>query len=289
MTIDYERLRGRVFPDVVQDYGPRDVILYALGLGLGHDPMALQQLRHVYEDGLRVLPTMAVVLGYPGFWQRNPDTGITWQSVVHGEQSLVVHRPLPVAGRVTGRMVVEEIIDKGPGRGAHLHTRRDLYDTASDELLCTLRSNAICRADGGFGGPTMAIPSAPALPTREPDRVLDFPIPLQAALIYRLSGDDNPLHADPAVARQAGFERPILHGLCTYGVAGYVVAALAAAGDASRVRRFDARFSAPVYPGDLLRTELWLGEAEGLRFRCRVTERQTTVLDRGLAQIADEQ
>ncbi|MDM0047875.1 MaoC/PaaZ C-terminal domain-containing protein [Variovorax sp. J22R115] len=285
MTIDYDRLRSRVFPDVVQTYGPRDVILYALGLGLGNNPMDAHQLQHVYEDGLRVLPTMAVVLGHPGFWQRDPGTGIAWQSVVHGEQSLVVHRPLPVSGSVTGRMVVEEIIDKGPGRGAHLHTRRDLFDNADGALLCVLRSNAICRADGGFGGPAVDMPAAPPLPRREPDRFLDFAIPQQAALIYRLSGDDNPLHADPAVARLAGFERPILHGLCSYGVAGHAVATMAAGGDASRVRRLDARFSAPVYPGDVLRTDVWMGESEGVRFRCRVSARNVTVLDRGLAQI----
>jgi acyl dehydratase len=287
MTIDYERLRGRIFPDVVQAYGPREVILYALGLGLGHDPTDAQQLQHVYEGNLRILPTMAVVLGHPGFWQRALDTGIEWQAVVHGEQSLVVHRPLPVSGSVTGRMVVEEIVDKGPGRGAHLYTRRDLFDNTDGALLCSLRSNAICRADGGFGGPPVSMPAALPLPPREPDCFLDFRIPLQAALIYRLSGDDNPLHADPAVAHRAGFKRPILHGLCTYGIAGYAVAALAAEGDASRLGRFDARFSAPVYPGDLLRTELWFGEVEGLRFRCRVVERGTTVLDRGLAQISD--
>jgi acyl dehydratase len=287
MTIDYDSLRGRIFPDVVQTYGPRDVILYALGLGLGHDPLDANQLRHVFEDGLQILPTMAVVLGHPGFWQRAPDTGIHWQSVVHGEQSLVVHRPLPLSGSVRGRMVVEEIVDKGRGRGAHLHTRRDLFDDADGALLCTLRSNAICRADGGFGGPSIVPQAAPPLPLREPDHFLDFRIPTQAALIYRLSGDGNPLHADPAVARLAGFERPILHGLCTYGIAGFAIAAMAAAGDASRLCRLDARFSAPVYPGDSLRTELWVGEPEALRFRCRVVERQVTVLDRGLAKISD--
>lgn len=286
MTIDYESLRGRIFPDVVHTYGPRDVILYALGLGLGQDPLDTNQLRYVFEDGLRILPTMSVVLGHSGFWQRAHDTGINWQSVVHGEQSLVVYRPLPVSGTVTGRMVVEEIVDKGHGRGAHLYTRRDLFDNSDGALLCTLRSNAICRADGGFGGPSIIPQTSPPLPPREPDHFLDFRIPMQAALIYRLSGDDNPLHADPAVAHIAGFERPILHGLCTYGIAGFVIAAMAAAGDASRLRRLDVRFSSPVYPGDLLRTDLWVGEQEELRFRCRVVERQITVLDRGFAQIS---
>lgn len=287
MAIDYARLKSRVFEDVVQEYGPRDCILYALGLGLGHDPMDPAQLDFVYEEGLHLLPTMAVVLGYGGFWQRAPDTGITWQTVVHGEQTLVVHRPLPVSGRVTGRTVIEEIVDKGPGRGAHLHTRRDLFDTRSGELLCTLGSNAICRSDGGFGG-TAVGPAGPApLPDRAPEQSFDYAIPLQAALIYRLNGDTNPLHADPAVARQAGFERPILHGLCSYGIAAYSLLRMAGAAP-QRLRRFDVRFSAPVYPGDVLRTELWQAPQDGapLRFRCTVPARGVTVLDRGLALLS---
>lgn len=284
MAIDYSRLKSRVFDDVVQDYGPRECMLYALGLGLGHDPMDQAQLDFVYEEGLQLLPTMAVVLGYGGFWQREPDTGIAWQNVVHGEQGLVVHRPLPVSGHVTGRTVIEEIVDKGPGRAAHVHTRRDLFDTRSGELLCSLSSNAICRADGGFGGPAIG-PVGPApLPERASDRSFDYAIPLQAALIYRLSGDSNPLHAAPAVARQAGFERPILHGLCSYGIASYSLLRMTGAAP-EQLRRFDVRFSAPVYPGDVLRTELWQGPDPGspLRFRCTVPARGVTVLDRGLA------
>jgi acyl dehydratase len=287
MAIDYARLKSRVFADVVQDYGPRDCILYALGLGLGHDPMEPAQLEYVYEEGLQLLPTMAVVLGYGGFWQREADTGITWQTVVHGEQTLVMHRPLPVSGSVTGRTVIEEIVDKGPGRAAHVHTRRDLFDTHSGALLCSLGSNAICRSDGGFGGPATG-PAGPApLPGRAPDQSLDYAIPLQAALIYRLNGDTNPLHADPAVARQAGFERPILHGLCSYGIAAHSLLRMAAAAP-HRLRRFDVRFSAPVYPGDVLRTELWHAAQDGapLRFRCTVPARGVTVLDRGLALLA---
>ncbi|WPB55413.1 MaoC/PaaZ C-terminal domain-containing protein [Xylophilus sp. GOD-11R] len=287
MPIDYQRLRSRRFADVVQAYGPRDCILYALGLGLGHDPMDRAQLDYVYEDGLRLLPTMAVVLGYGGFWQREADTGIAWQSVVHGEQGLRIHRPLPVSGRVTGRTVIEEIVDKGAGRGAHVHTRRDLLDTDSGELLCSLTSNAISRADGGFGGPATGPSSPPPLPDSPPDRHLDFAIPPQAALIYRLSGDDNPLHADPAVARQAGFDRPILHGLCSYGIAAYALLRMADGADPDRLRRFDVRFSAPVYPGDVLRTELWTGDGATVRFRCTVPARGVTVLDRGLAELAD--
>lgn len=288
--IDIARLKARPFADVVQGYGPRDCILYALGIGLGQDPLDPAQLRFTYERGLQMLPTMPVVLGYAGFWQREPDTGIDWRGVVHGEQRLTLHGPLPVAGTVVGRLRVDEVVDKGPGRGALLHTTRELFSQETGRLLSTMQSTAFCRFDGGCAGDAApaASPVPPLLPVpgRPADRHHSFTTLPQAALLYRLNGDDNPLHANPAVARAAGFERPILHGLCTYGVAGYAVISLACGGDATRLRRLDARFTAPVFPGETITTDLWFEGQQAARLRCRVESRGVTVLDRGYASWA---
>ena len=287
MAIDIARLKGRRFPDVVQRYGPRECILYALGIGLGQDPLDGDQLRFTYERDLQMLPTMPVVLASPGFWQREPDTGIDWHGIVHGEQRLTVHAPLPVQAAVIGRMHVDEVVDKGPGKGALLYTTRELFDEQGGRLLCTMQSTAFCRLDGGCAGnavpPEAPVPALQPVPERAPDCVHAVAIPPQAALLYRLNGDDNPLHADPATARAAGFERPILHGLCSYGVAGFAVISQACGVDAARLRRLDMRFTAPVYPGETLTTELWFEGSQAARLRCRVAGRGVTVLDRGYA------
>ncbi|MEF7616724.1 MaoC/PaaZ C-terminal domain-containing protein [Aquincola sp. MAHUQ-54] len=287
MAIDYPRLKARPFADVVQHYTARDCILYALGIGLGQDPLDEAQLRFTYERGLQMLPTMPVVIGYGGFWLREPDTGVRWEGVVHGEQRLTIHEPLPTDAVVVGRTRVDEIVDKGPGRGALVYTSREIRRQDDDRLLCTLQSTAFCRFDGGFSGGEPAakapVQALRPVPDRRPDRSFRFKTAPNAALIYRLSGDDNPLHADPAVAREAGFERPILHGLCTYGVAGHAVVTMACGGDAQRLRRLDVRFTSPVYPGETLSTELWFNGDHEAQLRCRVVERDVVVLDHGLA------
>jgi acyl dehydratase len=287
MAIDYDRLRNWPFPEVEQSYAARDSILYALGLGLGADPVDERQLRFVYEEGLRALPTMAAVLAYPGFWIKDPATGVDWKRVLHGEQGLVIHRPLPAAATVTGRTVIDAIVDKGPGRGALLYAHRDVRDKESGELLCSVSSTAFLRGDGGFGGPSGPTRPAHALPDRAPDIAVDLPTLPQAALIYRLSGDYNPLHADPAVAKAAGFPRPILHGLCTYGVAGHALLRELCGYDPARLRRMDVRFSAPVFPGETIRTEIWQESAGRAGFRCRVVERDVVVINNGYAEVAD--
>ena len=286
MTIDYAKLKAWPFPELEHKVTSRDTILYALGLGLGADPLDENQLRFVYEDGLKALPSMVAVLAYPGFWLKNPESGIDWKQVLHGEQGLVVHRPLPAEGTVIGRTSITEIIDKGPGKGALLYSRRDVFDQASGELLCTVSGTTFCRGDGGFGGPKGPTPAPHAMPERAPDLDCELRTLPQAALIYRLSGDYNPLHADPAVARTAGFPRPILHGLCTYGVAGHALLKLVCDYDPVRLKRLDVRFTAPVFPGETLKTEVWR-EGKGLfSFRCRAVERDVVVLNNGLAQTA---
>jgi acyl dehydratase len=281
MPIDPARLKAWPFPDIVHRYAAKDTILYALGVGYGADPTDTDELRFVYEDGLLAAPTLAVVLGYPGGWVRNPQTGIDWRQVLHGEQSLVIHRPLKPQGEVIGRTRIDDLIDNGEGRGALVYSSRDVIDKEGGELLCSLASTTFCRAEGGFGGPKGPKKPVQEIEDRPPDLTCDLPTSRRAALLYRLSGDDNPLHVDPAVARAAGFAQPILHGLATYGVAGRAVLKSLCGYDPARLRRLDARFSAAVYPGETIRTEIWRITAGRAAFRCRVVERDVVVLNNG--------
>ena len=285
MPIDYDKLKNWHFPDLEHRYEAKDTILYALGVGCGADPMDRTELPFVYEDGLKALPTMAVVLGYPGFWLKDPATGVDWRKILHGEQGLVIHKPLPASGTVIGRTRVTEIVDKGPGKGALLYSDRDVFDKVTGDLLATLTSTTFIRGEGGFGGPSGPSPAPHALPERAPDIAVDLKTLPQAALIYRLSGDDNPLHADPDVAAAAGFERPILHGLCSYAVAGRAVLKACCGNDPTRLKRFDLRFSAPVMPGETIRTEIWR-DGSTVSFRARVVERDVVVLNNGRAEVA---
>ena len=290
--IDYHALKARRFPELAASYGARDTMLYALGVGYGSDPADERQLAFVYEKALRAAPTLPVVLAYPGFWVKEPDTGIDWVRVLHGEQSLELHRPLAPQGKVIGRTRVKALVDKGTDKGALLVHERKLYGEAG-ELLATVESTSFCRGDGGFSerpgngprGGDPAPPPPPATPDAPPDLACDLPTAPQAALVYRLSGDFNPLHAEPAVARAAGFARPILHGLATYGVAGHAILRSCCDYDPARLRSLAVRFSAPVYPGETIRTEIWR-KGDALQFRARALERDIVVLSHGRARLA---
>ena len=284
MALDYDRLLNWTFADVEHAYGATDTILYALGVGLGADPLDARQLRFVYEEDLLALPTMAVVLGAPGFWLKEQDTGVDWVRVLHGEQGLVLHRPLPPEGTAVGRTRVTGILDKGADKGALIYSEKVLIDKASGETVATTTSTTFARGDGGFGGPTGPSPRPHPIPERAPDLACDLPTVPQAALIYRLSGDRNPLHADPEVARAAGFKAPILHGLCTLGAAGHALLKSCCDYDPARFRSLKLRFSAPVYPGETIRTEMWRDGAI-VSFRSRALERDAVVLDNGRAEI----
>ena len=286
MPIDYKKLKNWPFKEITQTYTPKDCMLYALGLGLGADPLDTNQLRFVYEKELQVLPTMAVVLASPGFWLQDPGTGVNWKAVLHGEQGLTIHRPLRPSGTLIGKMSIDEILDKGQDKGALIYSRRELYDQQSGELMCSLTSTSFCRGEGSFGGPAGPTRAPHELPLRAPDSTCDLRTLPQAALIYRLSGDYNPLHADPSVAASVGFKQPILHGLCTYGVAGYALLRTLCGHDPARLRRLDVRFSAPVYPGETIRTEIWSEGAGRASFRARAVDRDLVVLNNGLVEYA---
>src|SRR3954468_17904595 len=165
MTINYEKLLALKVPEVEHRYTDKDTILYALGVGVGHDPLDPAQLPFVYEKNLKALPTFAAVLGYPGFWARELDTGIDWVKLVNGEQGVTLHAPLAPTGAVIGRTRILEAIDKGPGKGALVYTERTVTDKASGALIATVTQTSFCRGDGGFGG---AAPAGPAPPPPPP-------------------------------------------------------------------------------------------------------------------------
>lgn len=284
MPINYEKLISLNIPEVEQKLTRRDTMLYALGVGLGADPCDLDQLKFVYEENLQALPTMAIILGYPGPWYAHSDTGITRSHVVHGEQGFILHRPLPVEGTIVGRTQITSVIDKGQDKGALVATRCDVRDKASEALICTLTSTTFCRADGGFGGPSGPARNPHPIPTTPPHQICDLATLPQAALIYRLSGDYNLLHANPAYAQKAGFNMPILHGRCTFSIAGHALLKTCCGYDPARFKSMEGRFSSPVYPGETIRTEIWQ-DGPVVSFRSTVPARGVTVINNGRAEI----
>ncbi|HEY6641241.1 MaoC/PaaZ C-terminal domain-containing protein [Povalibacter sp.] len=283
MPLDYDRLMRMPAESVTQTYMARDTILYALGLGVGAtNPFDGDELKYVYERNLVALPMLAVVLGAGAMNLSDPKFGVNYTMLLHGEQSLQVHRMLPVAGTVVSESRIDEIYDKGAAKGAVMYFTRKLFDQASGDLLVTIGSVVFLRGDGGFGGKSDGAPKLRPVPA---DRPADQQVPVHTmsnqALIYRLSGDYNPLHIDPDVAGQAGFDRPILHGLAAYGMVGRALIKALCNDDPARLRRLDVRFTSPVYPGEPLHVEVWNVGPGDAAFRLVATDRQTVVEDFG--------
>lgn len=289
-VLDYEVVKNWPIPEAEQAYSAKDSILYALSVGLGSRPTQPNDLRYLLEDRLAVFPTMSVVLARSGFWLRDPRTGVDWVKLVQVEYDLELLRPLPPAGKVVGRARVAAVVDKGRGRGVLIYITRELRDAASGDVLSVARWASMLRGDGGFSeesGRTDPQPDGvPAMEEGlgEPSFTICETIPESAALLYRMNGDDNPIHADPEVATRAGFERPILHGLCTYAIAARMLVQQVRDGDAAGTRRFGARFSAPVYPGDSIALHCWDRGGGQIRFDASVPARQAMVLKNGIAE-----
>jgi acyl dehydratase len=284
MTIDYQNLKNWHFPEIEHTYTVEDTMRYALAVGVGHDPMDERALRFVTEYELHALPTMAVVLGYPGFWMTDPRTGIDSTLILHGEEAVTIHKPLPVAGTVFSRHKMRHVIDKGASKGAVIIYDKELFDKTTGDLLATVNHTAFCRGNGGFSAKDgisdpSPLPPKP-MPTTAPDLVCDLATLPQQALLYRLLADRNPLHALPKAALDAGFQRPILHGLGTYGVVGHALLKTLCDYLPEKVRRQGVRFTAPVYPGETIRTEIWSKE-NPIRFRAKVLERDVVVINFG--------
>lgn len=281
--IDPDHLLGLEIPSVTASHSIRDTMLYALGLGLGANPCDPWELSFVTESGLKAVPTMSLVLALNGNWMTDLDTGITYSGVVDGERAIHFHNPVPINGEVTAKTRVIDVIDKGAGRGALIKVER-ILSAADGTLVATTHQTVFARADGGFGGAARKTEPSPAMPDRKPDFTCNSPTLPQQALLYRLSGDYNPLHANPEVARRAGFQRPILHGLATFGIAAVNVIRSAIDGDPTRLRSIGGRFTAPVYPGTPLSTEIWI-EGDAAQFRVLNAETGMPVMSNCHAQL----
>lgn len=282
MPIDLNSIGREAGPSEVS-WTSRDAMLYAIGVGAGQDdPLAELGFTTENTEGtpLRMLSTYAVVIVQNAVTARPPFGEFDRTRLVHAEQGFVLHRPLPVEGRarVTGKVIA--IQDKGSG--ALVTMQAEAVDVASGEPLATTTSSVFIRGEGGFGGERGA-----SVPSRIPQRAPDFErlVSTRAdqALLYRLSGDRNPLHSDPGFASRGGFARPILHGMCTYGITGRILTNVFCEGDPARLRSMKGRFTRPVLPGDTLKLQAWR-EAGEIRFRTLAEDGQP-VLDQGLMEV----
>ena len=284
MTLDYEKLLATVTEDIRVSYADTETMLYAQSIGLGRDPVNPKELPYVYEQGrpLRTVPSMASVL-VPDMFP--PDLGWDLTQVLHAEQRLQLHRPLPAAADLLINKRVVDVFDRGPKYGALFLFEAEGRLANDDTALFSLGMTVIARGDGGFGGRNGSGPAPHRVPRREPDLSCASPTRVDQALLFRLNGDRNPLHADPATARSAGFPVPILHGLCTYGIACHAVLQTICDYDYTLISNFDARFSSPVLPGDTIRTDMWQ-DGDVVSFQCTAAERDTVVLRNGKCTLA---
>jgi acyl dehydratase len=268
--------------DGVREYSARDTCLYALGIGMAADPLDRNELNFVYEEDQKVVPTMAAVLAR-GLGVSVSDIGQDYRHSVHGEQAITWHRPLSAAGKISGEGRVAGVFDKGD-KGAVIVTETALRDFTTGDAVATVRVTAFARADGHCGAPRDGAPAPHAVPDRAPDQTVTIPTRKDLALLYRLTGDLNPIHIDPDAAARVGFERPILHGLCTYGIACRAILAVYCGFQPERMVSLATRFSAPVLPGDTLAFDFWrVGDI--VSFVARVPERGAIVLTNGRAEL----
>ncbi|MSR10630.1 MAG: MaoC family dehydratase [Gammaproteobacteria bacterium] len=280
MLADPDKLLHYIFPQVTQTYTAQDCMLYALGVGMGSDPTHLQQLRFVYEDNLLVMPSQSVMLAHPGFWAKEPALGLDWVQLLQVGQEIIMHKPLPPTATVTATTRFTEVSDKGARLGAYIVTERTVRDVITGDDYCTIITAILARGDGGFGGERKSLVKTDLIPSRAADFVCDLATLPQQALLYRLSGDFNPLHASPEIAQAAGFRVPILHGLCTLGVLTHALLKTCCDYDPARFKHMRLHFSAPVYPGETIRTEIWR-EDNQLAFRCKSVEQDKLVINNG--------
>ncbi|MGP9811196.1 MaoC/PaaZ C-terminal domain-containing protein [Rhodopseudomonas sp. NSM] len=281
MSARYDELMALKTTGQNYAYTDRDVMLYAYGIGLGADPMDERELAFVNEATyterpLKVVPTFASVAA----WGAGPgEMNLNRLLVVDGERDITFHRPMPVAAKITADSSVLAVYDKGKDKGVVIRHQTILRDEAGAELA-TLLASRFARGDGGFGGPALEQPEPHKMPDRAPDRTIDITTRPDQALIYRLCGDRNPLHSDPEFAKKAGFPRPILHGMCTYGITCRGVLQTYADYDASAFRQHAVRFSSPVYPGETVTMDLWK-DGNVVSFEARVKARDVTVIKSG--------
>ncbi|MGI4813085.1 MAG: MaoC/PaaZ C-terminal domain-containing protein [Janthinobacterium lividum] len=284
--LDADRLLRYKLAPVEQHVTPRDVMLYALGIGIGDDPLDPGQLRFVYEENLQMAPTMAITLCYPDMLIPLVDAGVEITRLLHAKQSLSIVKPLPVDAVFVGHTEFLDVIDFGAGKDARIIYRNRIYEKSSGDLVAELNGESVSLGGGGFGGSKGVKPVKIEMPNSEPTVVSEYTTLRQQALLYRLSGDYNPFHVDSALASAGGFKQPILHGRCTFGIVAHAILRNSCGYQGARLRSMQARMAASVYPGETIRTEIW-NEGTQVRFRASIPARNTVVIDQGLAVIGD--
>lgn len=282
MPINYEQLVALKNLGQKYSFTDREVMLYAYGIGMGSDPMEENELAFVNEATveprpLKVVPTFASVAAYgaePG------EMKINRLMSVDGERDITFHKPFPTTAHITADSAILAVFDKGKEKGAVIRYQTVLKNSEG-EPLATLVSSRFARGDGGFGGTSEGQPEPHQVPARVPDKIIEISTRPDQALIYRLCGDRNPLHSDPEYAKRAGFLRPILHGMCTYGITCRGILRAYADFDPSAFRRHAARFSSPVYPGETVTLEMWK-DGSVISFEGKVKARGVTVIKNGM-------
>ncbi len=286
MALSYDQLMALKSTGQKYSYTDREVILYAYGIGLGADPMNEKELAFVNEAcfterPLKVVPTFASVAA----WGSGPgDMQLNRLMVVDGERDITFHTPMPVAANITADSSVLGVFDKGKDKGLVIR-HQTVLKNEKGEALATLVASRFARGDGGIGGPAQGQPEAHEVPKRAPDKTVDITTRPDQALIYRLCGDRNPLHSDPEFAKRAGFPRPILHGMCTYGITCRGVLQTYADYNPSAFRRHAVRFSSPVFPGETVTMDLWK-DGNVVSFEAKVKSRGVTVIKNGRTELA---
>jgi len=284
MPIDPNKARGARLADGESSYDRDAVILYHLGVGAGVPATDPKELEYTYEKHLKVLPSFAVIpaFGSMGGIASVPGLQFNFAMLLHGEQEVIVHRPLPVEAKLHTSAHIPEIYDKG--KAALVILEAQAKDAATGQPLFTNRFSLFIRGEGGFGGD-----SGPkvgnAAPERAPDGVVERKTLPQQALIYRLSGDKNPLHADPEFAKLGGFDRPILHGLCSYGIACKAIVDEVLGGDVSQVARYQARFAGVAFPGETYRISYWRDGAKRVLLEAASAERDAKIISNAVIEL----
>ncbi len=289
MAIDPHAV-GAVTDPVLFEWTDRDTMLYALGVGAGTEDLSFTT-ENSHGISLQTLPTYAVIC-CPAFGAAGKIGTFNWAMLLHGSQGVRLHAPLPAAGKLSVVTEVADIQDKGEGKNAIVFLRGRGSDPDSGKLIAETMTTLVIRGGGGFGGEPGQRPSAPAIPDREPDARVALPTREDQPLIYRLSGDRNPLHSDPWFAKEmAGFPKPIMHGLCTYGISGRALVAELGGGDAAAITSVTARFTSPVFPGETLTTVIWRTEPGRAVFRTEAAgpdgSEPRVVLEDGAAEYAE--
>ncbi len=282
MPINYDEIMSLKSENIEISYTDKDSILYGLGVGLGNDPMDIDELKYVYENGQIALPSMATNFQYHSSLLMSAK--LNFVMVVHGEQKLSIINPIPVSGDFLADMKVLNCFDKGASKGAIIDVETTVKLKSDGTEICKLISTTFARGDGGFDGPESP-PQEIFEPEGSPDLVDEITTKPDQALIFRLSGDYNPLHSDPNFAKAAGFPKPILHGLCTYGVACRSIVKTACDNDVKKLKSFNCRFSSPVFPGETIITEMWKN-GNDINFQSKVKERDKIILKNGVSEIA---